>query len=320
MPTTRIYPKQIHSGLDVALPDIVRFLINDHPTITGPGWTIVEAQAGANREVPPDPTDLDSLVSATAWANGTVAVNDWIVLESANANNTNHFQLYIEYQATNDINFMLIPFENFSTGGGAASPPTFPSTAFAIGSSVNTFTKESTAIAYSVIADEGMMALLVDAFGNITCDWTYMGEITPSYPDGSPSDDRCYIVHDNESLVSLADAGSEITFNRLSPLDDTTILISGFDVNLFSFGTNSRLIEDASDLGRISGQHIIYPIGVWFDDASHKHFAGYLRNVYSIHAYAGSQGTLNNKAYMFRNNSFLAGGGLVFEWDGATSY
>lgn len=320
MPTTRFYPRQIHSGLDTALPDIVRFLINDHPSITGPGWTIVEAQAGGNREVPGDPTDLDSLVSAVGWPNGTIAVNDWIVLESADANNSNHFQLYIEYQATNDINFMLIPFEDFTTGAGAASPPTFPGTAFAIGSNINVYSKAAGANVYSIVADEGMMALLTDGLGNSDVHWTYIGELNPSFSDGSPADERCYVVHDNEGIVGLAENSAQITFNRLSPVDDSTVLIIGYDVNFFSFGANTRVIEDGADIGRILGQHVIYPVGVWFNDTSHRHFAGFLRNIYSIHAFVGSMGTLNNKAYMFRNNSPGARGGIVFEWDGVTAY
>lgn len=320
MPTKRFYTRQYHSGLDVAIPDMVRFLINDHPTITGPGWTIVEAQSGANREVPSVATDLDSLVSATAWPNGTLSTGDWIVLESANANNTNHFQLYIEYQSTTDINFIMFPLEDFSTGGGAATPPTFPATAVGAGGSIVAFTKDSAAITYSIVADEGMMALLVDALGNSDCDWTYIGELDASFPDGTPADDRCYVIHDNESLVSWADTSSEYVFNRLSPLDDSTVLTLGYDAQFFTWGSNVRIHEDGTDIGRILGQHSIYPVGIWFNDTSHKHFAGFLRNIYSIHAYAGCIGTINNKSYMFRNNSTLFSGGIVFEWDGTTGY
>ena len=94
MVTTRFYPAVPHGTLLEALPQMVRWLVNDHPTYTGPGWTIVEASSNSRREVPSNPSNIDSLAQATDWAAGSIAINDWIVLESANANNSNHFQIY----------------------------------------------------------------------------------------------------------------------------------------------------------------------------------------------------------------------------------
>jgi len=314
MATTRYFARQTFSSLGIALPQIVRFLINDHATITGPGWTIVEAQSASNREVPSDVSDLDSLVSATDWPAETISTGDWIVLESANANNTNHFQLYIEYDTATSIRFMLMPLEDFTTGGGAASPPTFPATAFAEGALTFLMTMATGAVVYSVIADEGMMALLVDDFGILTCDWTYIGELDPSFPT---TDDRCYVVWDDESAVNF-NAGNQ-TINRLSPLDDSTLLI-GTSTDLYAWGPNNRIHEVAVGLGRISGQQTLFPVGVWFNNAGHQHFAGFMRNIFSIHSNVGNRGTLNNRELMFRNNSSLASPGIVFAWDGLTDY
>ena len=315
--TTRVFARQTFSSLGAALPQIVRFLINDHATITGPGWTIVEAQSASNREVPSDSSNLDSLVSATDWPAETISTGDWIVLESANANNTNHFQLYIEYDTATSIRFMLMPLEDFTTGGGAASPPTFPATAFAEGALTFLMTMATGAVVYSVIADGGMMSLLVDGFGNIDCDWTYIGELEPTFP---LDDTRCYVVWDNESLVSFADASGDVALNRLSPLDSSTILTLGISAELYTFGSNVRIHEDGTALGRLFGKQTIFPVGIWFNDSGHQHLSGFMRNIFSIHAEMGNRGTLNERTLMFRNNSAVAAPGIVFAWDGLTDY
>lgn len=272
MPTPQYYVKQGHDLPADALPDMVRFLINDHPTITGPGWTIVEAQAGGNREVPSDSTDLDSLVSATGWPNGSLAVGDWIVLESANANNTNHFQLYIEYESTVAYSFKLIPLQDFATGGGAASPPTLPSTSVGTGTSLFAYSTFNHFANYTIIADEGMMMFLLDG-SNAGLRFTYIGEVNVPDP---VRDSRAYVIRDGETNVEHTNSG----WDRLSPMDQITLL-TGVPVMFGLVGTGIPLHD--MNAGRMFDVDYILPVGVWFNSPGddHDHFAGWLRYCFS---------------------------------------
>lgn len=310
MTTLRYYVKQTHTSLSSALPDIVRFLINDHPTITGPGWTIVEAQSGANREVPSDSSNLDSLVSATDWPNGSISVGDWIVLESADALNTNHFQLYIEYQATSQINFMVIPFEDFSTGGGAASPPTFPSTAFGEGASLFTMSVYTTTAGYTVIADEGMMHFLVDELQD-QLSWTFIGELIAD----PLRDSRPYVLRDVEATVAHSNQG----YNRLSPFDNTTILVSGVPTLFGNASSGNPLHEEGQ--GKSSGfkNDFVLPVGILFSDSGHQHFAGYMRDTYSVFDLLGFIGITPDRRF-FYFNSTTSSPGVAVKWDGTSEY
>lgn len=317
MVTTRYLAKQSYANLGVAIPNFARFLINDLGGQTGPGWTIVEAQSGANREVPSTPTDMDSLVSATDWPNGTISVNDWIVLESADANNTNHFQLYLEYQSTTVMNVIMFPLEDFSTGGGAASPPTFPATAVGSGGSVIPFDGYTTSANYSCVADEGMVMFLADD-GTNTIDWMYIGEVDGARANGSPPDDRAYVIYDTPDVVYLPNTTTN-RWNRLSPSDDSTILTLGgqtlITAPVFGVIHDSTTVRD-----NLLGPDSILPVGCFFEDTSHQHFAGFLRNCYSGARLAGTSATLDNRNFLLRNNSVGAEPALVMSWDGVTDY
>lgn len=312
MPTTRIYPLQEFSEASSALPDIVRFLINDHPSITGPGWTIVEAQAGGNREVPGDPSDLDSLTASSGWVTGSVAADDWIVLESANANNSNHFQLYIELESATGINFMLIPFEDFETGGAVASPPLFPTSSFgnSSGSFVTLSVFDSSA-QYTVIADEGMMALLADQTGSNNPNFTYIGEIDSIHPE-----ERAYVIRTITGDVGHTDLSTAPRWRKLSPIDNVSV-ISATPAQLYSFGANTRLHDTVADRGNLFGLDSIFPVTLWFESPSYC--AGYLRNCYSAHEnLPEASGTLSGSSYLHRRDQAEAN--IVLPLDGISVF
>jgi len=326
MPTTRIYPKRAHANLGRALPDMVRFLINDHPTITGPGWTIVEAGSGSiARNTASNPSDLDSIVgSASVWASGTINVNDWIVLESANGNNTNHFQLYLEYQSATQLYLLVIPNEDFVTGGAAASPPTWPTSSFGVtGSGPVTMTGFTTTAYYSIVADQGMAMFLFDDFTNTNVQWTYVGEIDGARSNGNPPDDRAYVAYDTPSTVRWVSSATT-PWNRASPVDDVTILSGtnngGETTHMVSPSGGNGMIHELSHRDFLLGVDSILPIGIYYANL-HRHFAGFLRNVYSVHYLMGSAGTLDSRRFAYRNNAAgAAHPGICFRWDGSSAY
>lgn len=339
MTTTRFFASQSFSNLGAALPQIVRFMMNDHATITGPAWSLVEAQSGGNREVPSDPADLDSLVSATDWKNDSIAPDDWVVLESVGGVVSSSFQLYIEYQDTVRMNIIMMPLADFSTGGGAASPPTFPSTAVGNGSSLITYGggtggNYSLFATYNVIADEGMMAFIFDQ-GN--CDWSYIGEVDSVYNSGSIiKDPRPFVIHDVVGAISLGNT----SFNRLSPKDNSTVLTQGSVMGMIasgflyldaggSSGPGKDLLNNGLSSG--SGYTTVAPWGAIFEDNGHEHVAGWLRNVYTVgeglssgngsgnHSGTMSGTNFDEHGIMFRSHNSTRPG-VAFKWDGATAY
>lgn len=307
MPTNRYYIKQ-SNVLANALPDIVRFLINDHLTITGPGWTIVEARSNTAREVPSDPSDLDSLVTATDWKNDSIAVGDWIVLESTDSLSTNHFQLFMEYQSTTALNLRVIPLEDFATGGGDASPPTFPSTSFGNNSTTVSMTVPVHNSGYTVVADEGSMIIVVDGH-DTAITFAQLGEL-----DGVPfdRDPRPYYIHYVPGQVGHA-AGN--VFSRLSPIDNTTLINGG--VSAVMGVEFDHMHEDIE--GRIFSSHYFLPASVFFRTASHQHFAGWQRNMY-----AGKDTGDNNGIRISPQGRFLMVSDattitqLAIKWNGET--
>lgn len=312
-PVTRYFASQSFADLATAMPQLVRFLINDHATITGPGWSIVQAQAGGNREVPSDPSDLDSLVSATGWPNSTLANNDWIVLQSVGGTVSASFQVYMELQTATTMNVMLMPFADFNTSESALSPPSFPTGSIGAGSgsfvSMGGFSSDAT---YSAVADEGMAALLFD--DNTTAvDWLYVGEVDSLYntPASGTQDPRPFVINDIPSDVEW-DLG--FRWNRISPANNRTALGTGHATGLNGF--NDHVHNNNSDL--VNGIWGILPVGVAFDDSGHDHFAGWFRNVYSVSDQMETSGTLSGSNFMHRTNGSQAQ--ICFKWDGSTAY
>ncbi len=319
MPTTRFFPSQSFASLTLALPQMVRFLVNDHSSITGPGWTIVEAYDGTTREVPSDSSDMDSFTGGFGWRTDTLGADDWIVLESADANNTNHFQLYLELQSTTTINFMMIPFEDFATGGSAVSPPLFPTSSYGVSSgSFVVMAGFSTEATYSIVADEGMAAILNDN-NTTSVDYMYVGELDTLMVSGTQGDLRSYVIRDDVSSVGHTNSAVS-RWTRLSPLDNKTVIEDGWAASRHALGANTRVHEAGAARDNLLGLDSILPVSVWFNDTGHRHFAGYMRNVFGVYASLPEQsGTMSGSNFMHRANQ-AAEGQICMRWDGSTAY
>ena len=189
--------------------------------------------------------------------------------------------------------------------------------------SAPTITSITTAAYYSIVADEGMFAFLFDGLTLTGCAWTYVGQV-----DGAPSDDSYpYIIWDTPAQVIFNDlAATTGNWHRLSPIDadlssGDSLLTTGLEAHYYQYAIG--FIHTSDSMGvHVLDQERPLPIGVFFPDAGHRHFAGWLRNVYSAHRNMGALGTFGNKNYMFRNEDPDNGVGvsICFAWDGSTSY
>lgn len=319
MPTTRYYPKVTKASLYAFVSDLARFLVNDLGGYTGPGWTIVEAYsstAGTKYRTPTvgDEGNMDNAAFAAGsdfgWQTGSVTATDWIVLESAAGVYGTTFQVLFRLTSTTNLNILMFPLANFSTGSGT-TPPTYPSPSIGNGSANPvSFTGFSGSASYSIVADEAMCSILAD--NSTTPYWIYFGELDGAASAGTPADDRPFVIWKNSYNVYMAPGAN---FCRVSPVDDSTVLTSGYNCAFNGPAVIHNTGYDAALLGLYS----VLPVAVYFDDTSHKHFAGFLRNIGEASAALATAGTLNSKEWMYRTSSATAVR-LVTKWDTVTDY
>lgn len=325
MPLTaaKIYPKQFHSTLGLGLRDFVAFLINDHASITGPGWSIVEAydSATSSRQIPATVTGTGALASFTgtfSWKDDTLTTDDWIVLETSVGGN--EFQLYLEYATTTSLQYIMFPFEDFATGGGAVSPPTFPTRSVGAGTSVVTHTLSNIddGAWYTVVADEQMMALVIMRGGKTNITFSYIG----SLDDPLPSDTRPFVIWDSPSVASVADSGTFVPFNRVSPVDNDTVITNGFLGQWRVGGTGFP--GGSANLVLLDGtywldEQPLLPIMIAFNDTNSQHMAGYLRNAYAVHSEAGYRSVFGALEYVVFSDD-INDPAWALPWDGSTEW
>lgn len=323
--TRRIYPNTLQvdpagggaTTLESTMVDLLRFLVDDcdgtsydclpGAATTGPGWTIVEVYDGS-REVPADPTDVDSLTTATAWkGDGSgLAAGDYFVVESADSTGgggTNHFQVVFEYDSTSVIKYALIPLEDWQVG---TSTPDAAGTAHFVGAgtALVSFTTGTGAFKMFIVADEDVVIMLRDDSSNP--DILYIGGVDGNLSTSTPPDDRPWIVRDTPDDVTLA-FGSY--FNRMAS-DDSTVLTTGYPGYVYgqTHGFNQT--------GQYNGSFWLFSVPIWFDDASHKHFSGTLQYVRQSSKDLGTVGrTINGAAWACRGTNASYPPWCV-SWDG----
>jgi len=321
------YNKVRHLTLDDAIHGLISWLIDDNPSIDGPRWEIVEAYGktfiGAPvRETPTGRAfgqgALGNFATLVSWNQNSLTVGDWIVLRTrtkkgADSNGELECEVYFEWDTTSTLTIFVMPLNNFATGGGVVTPPTFPAGTFGSGAAVVTMTMANVADYYGV-ADEGMFAIVMD--NGSSPQWTYCGEL-----DGAnPADLRPYVIWDTPATVNFPFSTTGL-WTRLSPVDSSTI-VTDSDTTFWkqNTGVGSQIAEDGDFAQRPDTRTM--PAGVFFDDTSHTFFSGFLRNVYHGSSNMAYRGLLDSKNLIYFTNFALKTNntwtGVTMRWDGVT--
>ncbi len=322
----KLYVKQpwnLPGDLAAMTYDLVKFLTDDHASLTGPGWTVVACDDKTNIDTPSGGTSLANIDSGNDWSTGnanTPAVDSWICLESLDAttaNGTNHFQLIIKSLVGEDIRFWLLPNENFNIPGSttSGSDPTVPGDSLVV--TVDTDADVNTAW-LNMNADEGMMNFLLDEQSGGDARFFYVGEMDKS-PTGWT---RPYVM-----TVSVLAHLTGSMFTTLSPQDDVTICNNSRLIIVGCPETGGTRWMSKGTRKNLLGVDPIFPIGVatWTSSLSPSEmsgnigFRGFLRNVRDVHKDVGVHGTLDSMDWVFANDN-VGFPGIAIRWDGSTSY
>lgn len=322
MPTMRILPKASVASPTAFVWTLARWLINDLPGQTGPGWTLVQGydadSAGDKRRIPTAgqegsmSNDAFAVGGDFGWYIDTLGVGDWIVLRSGLAVAGTQFELLIKLINATTVHLKLIPLDDFDTAGVDEATPTLPATSVGHGSAVVTLVFPSSgSMDLSLVGDESVLTFLVDQ-GAAAKRFGYVGEVDGARSGGTPPDDRPFVIHWECAYPSLY---ARPRFCRLSPRDSTTILTGSFAEVVNTAGS---IHNYASNEGSYLSTWNILPLGVAFLTAPDAHFAGWLRYLGSVSANQALSGTMNNMSWMFFADG--AYGKIAMQWDGATAY
>jgi len=316
-PTMYYLPYHADASSSAGAQTWTRFLIDDLPGIDGPGWDLLECRitlGGAGRLVPTDSHDIDSLPGAAV----ALATNDdWCVLRALTGDGGTRWVLYVELQSAAAIYVGVCPLDNWVTGGADLSPPPWMAGCFAagdlnLGGGLILFTTGNGN--YSAMADTSMVQLLVDIGG--TLGWGYYGELDGCRSDGTPSDDSCYVAWDTPQIQQANYIGASY-FNRLSPVDDSTVLIIGGPAVLLA---NSLSIVSTTVDTAMLGVWTDIPIWVHFSDAGSRHIAGKLRGMTATNFDVGALSQTTDNCHLIVGTGVNTNGRFVLPWDCTTAY
>lgn len=325
MPTPRYYTKVRHANIGKFIYDFVRWLVNDHATLTGPRWEVIEAHdsASVSNETPSitkGPGTMSSFSgSGFSWDTSStsgITTSDWIVLRTVTNQGADSFgdiemEVYLEYASSTTMSIMVMPLNNF-VKGYVTSPPTFPTGAFGAGGGTLMNMVMDVTADYYAVGDEGMFALVMDD-GNDPY-WTYCGEL-----DGaSIGDSRCFVLWDLPNEMYFL-RSRQNQWTRLSPLNNSTFCTASCMVLPYS-AYAGIFPSDYGDYAQRPAM-LTMPGAVWFNTTSHQHLAGFMRNVYLGSNNMPYRGVLGDNEFVFFCEYRNAGdtfSGIVFRWDGST--
>jgi len=323
--------------------DFVRFLTNEHsiPGI-GPGWSLVEADdAGTIRSVA---STLGGLPTSNRWNPANIPgqippVGSWCVLETLNSNNTNHCQVFIQFNSDTRTDIRLIPLQNYVPAPGASTSgavPTMPATNFGATQGTSLQWTLTGSCRYVGHATEGHFTIM----GTDQQNWryTYAGEVDDpqdTAKGASPADERAYVLMRLPDQPFAQYLSTNEPWIRLSPVNSTTVIGAGTNESNFAQpvinnGSGSNLTQLVSNAGlnnhpraTIKGLDVAVPLGVAFEASGHRHLAGWCRGLRFVHSFLGRGGTSGNRNWLFFNGSAISAtpqGGVAMAWDGTTRY
>lgn len=234
--------------------DIVELLCGEHATIASTtDWTVIDSWDGTTRTAPVSGNLADC---ANAWVPGgsTPGNGSWIVLQSQPGNVAAVFQVRFKVNSTTP-EFYLMPFADWTPGGGTGGSPTIPSRV----SPAKQFAVTTGTASRALVWDEACWAAMTLNSDDGTQFQTYCGELN-SLLD---ADERPFVAGvESSGWYALA------TWWRTSPVNDSTSLTTGATLD----GTINDMT--AWPLGVA-----LTPVGVYFGASSHQHFAGTCRHI-----------------------------------------
>ena len=236
--------------------EVVECLCGEHASITsGTDWQVIDSWDGTTRTAPGS-GDLADCANDWVPGGGAPGAGSWIVLASQPGRVAANFQVrFINNAGTPQV--QLIPYADWTVGGGSGAAPTLPSritTAATMAVTTGTAPR-------AMVWDEAMFAVMVMNTADATQRQSYVGEVDQR---ATEANDPRPFVHFNSSAGWNASSWS-----RFSPIDNTTSLTGGV------------VMIDSTSTGSST-----YPLGlfvsaveVYYGTASHQHFAGIARHI-----------------------------------------
>lgn len=311
------YPKQSKTPV-LALPEMLRFLVE-----TG-DWTLIHAYSsvGAGHEQPSDASDIDTLSANNAWrTSGTttdIVVSDYFVVECNSS--TFKFQVGFEYQTTDQYKVILAFKAGFNISTPANDMTTAGNWTLPVSATVTLDMNNSGVGDYYMVANSSRF---IFAFHDGTASHTnlmYCGDIVTKYTgDGYPS-----VIYTLPTAVYTrynAGYGSSVAFDKLSKVDDTTVIDLGGTVNYGGAGgyfddAVANIIKDSD-----TGEQAFLPIEIASSTVGHYGNFGTLDGLYYTHRDAGTSTGVtpyDSLNYLVVGNQ-AGDGKLVFPHDGSTA-
>jgi len=144
---------------------------------------------------------------------------------------------------------------------------------------------------YTVVADDSTVIFLFDNDNDAR--FCYVGAL-----EGSR--DEAFVTYTDPSVVHFS-TDEKGTWNRLAK-DGKTILTDGRNVHFSVAGMGPiHKLKHRDNYKRVDS---LLPVGVYFNDPGHEHFAGYLKNTYSISKRCGGSGYRGeDQQYLYRNDA-----------------
>lgn len=247
------------------LVSLVECLCGEHSSITSTtDWQVIDSWDGTTRTAPVS-GDLADCANAWVPGGGVPGSGSWIVLQSQPGNVSAVFQVRFKVNSSTP-EFYLMPFADWTVGGGTGSSPTIPSRV----SPAKTFSVTTGTASRSMVWDEACFAAMTLNSSDATQFQVYCGELNSLLPESS--DDRPFVA------VSESDGWNAMTsWWRISPVNDTTSLTAG-----------ATLDSTANDASAWPLGVALTPVGVYFNASSHQHFAGTARHIAIGPTYTGS--------------------------------
>lgn len=313
------YLEQMPSDVTIGLRNFVDWLLGTTRGITNggagtaaEGWNLIEADDGTIREIPGDGT-FNGLDSGNVWkTGGSLVLSSWCVIEG-DGTYGNKIQVLCRVEAnTSRFVFQMIPLADWATGGGSTPTPSLPATIVPAGfQQPDNLTSNGWLIA---CANEGMFVLFYDNKSTNTQHMWYLGET-----DVSPAD----LLDDARPFVYWGDVNDPLDgddFQRLSPVDDATVIGGANDGQLMAY-CSYNVINMFTGNPRVSiGNRQEYTCGVSFNTVSHDHDAGRLRYLTLTHNDIGARGTMSSDGGSaddrFIINANNTDSAILMDWDG----